>query len=264
MTTPEVPCPGKRAPRPVELSVVMPVYNEMEHLERVLLDWHEALTDLEVPFEMIVVNDGSMDGSGRILDRLRREHPEFRVVHQLNLGRDRAARRGFEAARGRHVLQVDTSGRYEPGDFLRLWELRESPLVLGYRTHRLDPGLRRGLSAVLRAWCQLLFGCPFKDPHLSFRLYDAAVLSRYLPRVPADFESVNLALTLLMYRDMPGALREVPVPFRFRRGGSHRTRLWHVSGSALSLCGQVAGLWLRQVMPRVLRPFTERSAAAAN
>src|SRR3989338_8550426 len=104
--------PNGSLPQP-ELSIVMPCYNESAGIEPVLMEWLLFLRGLKLSsFEIVVINDGSTDGTGRILDKLRRESRELRVFHQLNVGHGRAVRRGYETARGRYVAQVDSNGCY--------------------------------------------------------------------------------------------------------------------------------------------------------
>lgn len=207
----------------VDLSVIIPCFNEAENIEGLIREWSHFLNAELISFEVIVVNDGSTDGTGRVLDRLRREMKNMRVIHQLNLGHGRAIRRGYECARGTHVLQVDASGRYETSDFLRLWEHRDrSPLILAYRTHRLDKLPRRLMAHLLRKFVKLLFRLPVQDPNVPFRIFRREAATPYLAQLPQGLISVNLSLTLLMKLEFPHSVAEVPVPFRQRaKGASH-------------------------------------------
>ena len=63
------------------------------------------------PFEIVIVNAGSSDGTGRILDQLRKDHLEIRILHQLKIGHSKSVRKGYEAARGDYIAQVDANGR---------------------------------------------------------------------------------------------------------------------------------------------------------
>ena len=84
--SPDAPSPGRHP----ELSVVVPCFNESNLIEGVLRQWIEMLVGEQIDFEMVVVNDGSSDGTGRILDNLRGEFAQVRVIHQLNFGHGRA------------------------------------------------------------------------------------------------------------------------------------------------------------------------------
>jgi len=208
---------------PVDVSVVIPCYNEADGIEPLLREWNETLTAEISSFEIVVINDGSTDGTGRILDRLRKEMPHLRVTHQLNAGTSAAVRRGYEMAKGHYLLQVDATGRFEPSDFLRMWEVRHYSLVLANRTHRLDSLTQRLTSLAFRKWTQILFGTPFHDPNVSFRLFRRDVASRYYSLLPVATESLNLGLGVLIYYHFPEATTEINVPFRRRTHGHSHT-----------------------------------------
>ncbi|MCB0417146.1 MAG: glycosyltransferase family 2 protein [Bdellovibrionaceae bacterium] len=209
-----------------ELSVVMPCYNEGAHIEALVIKWLEVLRGAVSDFELVIVNDGSNDGTGRSLDGLRREHPEIRVVHQLHIGHGRAVRRGYETARGRYVLQVDSSGRYDPSDFLRMWRTHDQyHLILGQRTHRLDSWPRRVAGAGLKTLLRWLFGIRLHDPNVPFRLYSRVALVSYLKALPPNTDDANLILTVLIASNYPDYVKELPIPFKFRPLAGRRRKL---------------------------------------
>ncbi len=203
----------------------MPCYNESPHVEGIIRKWLALLQAEVKSFEFIVVNDGSSDGTGRILDNLRREIPEMRVIHQLHLGHPHAIRRGYESVRGRYTLQVDSNDRYDTADFLRMWEQRENYfLILGYRTHRLETWTRQFFSRAMQRSIRFLFGTELKDANVSFRLFHSHALKAYLPEIPAGHQGVNLQLSLLVFSYHPERFGEIAVPYRLRpHGRSHRT-----------------------------------------
>lgn len=204
--------------RPVpELSIVMPCFNEAESLETILGEWQTFLNEEAIDFEIVVVNDGSTDGTGRLLDKLRKESSRLRVVHQLRTGTEIAVRRGIQAARGRYLLQLHATGRFEPMDFLRLWEAREGrALVLGVRTHRLDGAIRRLYSLALRKCVKLCFGVEIPDSNIPFRLVRRDVAVACLARLDAHAHALNVLMSCLIVRDYPDRVAYVPVPSRLR------------------------------------------------
>lgn len=204
-----------------ELSVVIPCYNESDAIEGVVREWIAFLETTVESFEILIINDGSTDGTGRILDRLRKEHKALRVMHQLNLGHDGAVRRGYEMARGRYILQIDANGRYEPGDFERMWAERETNrLVLGQRTHRLDNFFHRFLTDILRRMLRWFFKIELSDPNAPFRLMQRYPALLYLKGFPSTLASVDLTLAVLIKQEYPAEVLEVPVPYRLRRTGT--------------------------------------------
>lgn len=210
-------------PIPVDLSVIMPCFNEAESIERVVREWKEVLDEEAIAHEIVIVNDGSTDGTGRLLDRIRRDTPGIKVIHQLNSGPARATRRGYELCRGRFVLHAEASGRYEPVDFLRLWERREeSPFVMAHRTHRLDSWLRRLGSRILRWSLTKGFNLSLSDPNMPFRLVRRDLALAALKRVPTSARGLNLWMNVILCQLIAGPVPEVAVPFRKRI--SHRLR----------------------------------------
>ncbi len=209
----------------LELSVVMPCFNEGDAIDALLREWLTFLK-LNIPSsELIVVNDGSSDGTGRILDRLRKEFPRLRVIHQLNIGHELAVRRGYDAARGTYICQVDSDGRYEISDFERLWAAREGmAAVLGARTHRLDSLFCQVFAYILRRSIQWAFHLEWKDPNVPFRLMRRDRVQGYLREIPSSTQAVNLLLACFLKRDTPALCSEVSVPFRLRTRGLRRTK----------------------------------------
>ena len=243
--------------QPPALSLVMPCYNEASHIEETIRKWHQLLTEEVKDFEIIVLNDGSMDGCGRILDRIRTEMDHIRVIHQLRNRHGLTVRRGYELARGQYILQVDPNGCYDPSDFLPFWNARsENELIVGKRTHRLDSFFSRFFSKVVRRGAILFFKCPLEEPYLSFRLARKSALLPALKQLPPDWEWVNLALTLMTHKAFPGRVRELPLPFRFRVSATRRARGGWSLGKSLSAVWHIGILRLK--ITRSGRRFTTR------
>jgi glycosyltransferase involved in cell wall biosynthesis len=132
-------------PRP-DLSVCAPAYNEREGIEAVVREWVKILAGFGRPWEVVVTNDGSSDGTGDVLDRLSREIPGMRVVHLAkNGGYGRALGAAIAASRGAYVATIDSDGQFDVADAKRLLERAESgklDLVTGFRVAKRDSLLR--------------------------------------------------------------------------------------------------------------------------
>src|SRR4029453_6151459 len=99
-----------RTPR---LSLVMPAFNEAAGIAEAVAEAHEALTGLGYEFEIVVVDDGSTDGTGTAVADLSALWPDVRLVtHSSNLGCGAALRTGFEAARFELVAFTDADGQF--------------------------------------------------------------------------------------------------------------------------------------------------------
>jgi dolichol-phosphate mannosyltransferase len=234
---------SRQEQNPLDLSMVMPVFNEGDIVEAVLKDWDKHLTEMGLSYELIVINDGSLDGTGRVLDKLRREMGQLRIIHQLNTGHGQAVRRGYSMARGEYILQCDLNGRYEPDDFTQLWELRGSQrMILGHRTHRLDSFPRRCLSSLLKRLSFWITGVELQDPNVPFRLFKREPLMKFLRILPEGWRSTNLALSIYVSRETPQLISEVKIPFRQRTLGPSSTTLYDLWNLGFEYLGELFAL----------------------
>lgn len=209
-----------------ELSIVVFCHNEAMGIEAFLRQWQSMLREVVESYEIIVCNAGSLDGTGRVLDNLRREFSEIRVLHQLAIGYTRSIRRGFEASRGTFVLQLDGTGQNEPGDFAPLWELRNRyDLILGRRTHRLDSFFQQMFSGFLQKFVKLLFRVELEDINSAFRLFRRNTSIETLGKLPKTFESFNICLTRALVCLNKDRVHEIRVPYRLPSKGRKRVRL---------------------------------------
>ncbi|MBN1674074.1 MAG: glycosyltransferase family 2 protein [Kiritimatiellae bacterium] len=111
----------------MKLSVVIPVYNEMATLPRIL----EAVERVELPVdrELVLVDDGSTDGGRAFLEQKRNERPDWKIVlHEANSGKGRALRDGFKAATGEVVIVQDADLEYDPAEYALLL----APILAGH------------------------------------------------------------------------------------------------------------------------------------
>lgn len=119
----------------IEVSVVIPMFNEVENAEDTLTAVARVLSDAGWEYQLIPVDDGSQDGTGEVLRRLADGDPRITpVVYAVNRGRGYALRRGFSAAGGRFIASLDADLSYEPQTAVRmvrtLLEQPEADLVL--------------------------------------------------------------------------------------------------------------------------------------
>lgn len=133
---------------PHRLSVVVPMYDEVENVEPMLDAVHAALERYPFPWELVVVDDGSRDGTGAALARhAARLGPHVRVVRLLRNYRQTAAMQaGIDAARGDVVVTLDGDLQNDPRDILRLVRrllVEDLDLVAGWRQRRQDGLLLR-------------------------------------------------------------------------------------------------------------------------
>src|SRR5256884_3452805 len=137
---------------PLELSLVIPVYNERENLPVLVGEIDQALAGRAERYEIVAVDDGSTDGSLDVLKALKREHPEIHIVaFAANAGQTAAFAAGFGAARGRVIVTLDADLQNDPADIpVLVAELERSgaTAVVGYRVDRRGPRRERPPSRI--------------------------------------------------------------------------------------------------------------------
>jgi dolichol-phosphate mannosyltransferase len=211
------------------LSVVIPAYCEEACIEKVLKSWNEAFKKTVGPsqFEIIVVNDGSKDGTGNILDRLAAEMPTLKVIHQKNAGHGAAVLRGYrEAVASDWVFQVDSDDQFEPAEFERLWKMRDrSRFILGHRETRHDARHRLVISFLARKLVWALFGVEGKDFNIPFRLMQGEMLGKLADELPGTLFAPNIFLAILASA-LGEDLKYVPVTHKPRTTGRVSILRW--------------------------------------
>lgn len=205
------------------VSVVMPCHNEEGALEPTLRAVAAALA--AVPgSEIVVVDDGSTDGSGAVLERLT-SGGEIHDLTLVRLARNRgygaAIKRGVRRARGELVVLIDADGTYPAERIPQLVAAAsDAAMVVGARTApgASHPFARRPAKALLRAWVSWLVGERVPDMNSGLRVVRRDLLERYAPLLPDGF-SLTTTLTVALMRS--GAeVRFVPVEYRRRVGRS--------------------------------------------
>jgi dolichol-phosphate mannosyltransferase len=215
--------------------LVLPTYNEAENVEPVVRASLERLAEAGVPYHVLVVDDGSPDGTGEIADRLAAELEPVRVLHrQRKEGLGRAYLAGFDVALAggaELVLEMDADFSHDPADLPRLIRAAEdADLVLGSRYVKgggiADWGpLRRAVSRGGSWYARAILGVPVRDLTGGFKCFRRSVLETLqLDGVHADGYGFQIELT---YRAIRAGFRveEVPIVFRDRRVGSSKMTL---------------------------------------
>ena len=161
-----------------KVSLILPAHNEAPNIEWVV---NAALVELPKHFaatEIVVVDDGSVDGTGEIADRLAAGHPEVRVVHHpKNRGYGAAITSGFEAATGDYLFFMDSDRQFDVADVERLVPfLGEYDVVAGYRIKRSDAYHRFLMGATFTLIANVLFRVRMRDIDCGFRIFKADVL----------------------------------------------------------------------------------------
>jgi glycosyltransferase involved in cell wall biosynthesis len=213
--------PTERAERPstIEVSVVIPCLDEAGSIEACVRASLEALDRGGYPGEVIVVDNGSVDGSGELAARA-----GARVIEEPERGYGNAYLAGLGAARGTYIVMLDADMTYDAGEIPRFVEaLREGgQLVLGNRMEQIHPGAmpwlhRRVGNPVLTGLLNRLFGADVRDAHCGMR----AVRREVLPQLELRTSGMELASEMVIRAaKLDLDIRQFPIEYHPREGES--------------------------------------------
>jgi len=205
--------------RPAGLSVFFPAYNDSGTIASMVIRVVQAASKLTPDYEVIVVNDGSVDATPEIVDELARTYSHVRVVHHpKNRGYGGALQTGFRSATKELIFYTDGDAQYDPAELAVLWEKMtpDVDLVNGYKISRSDPLHRIIIGRIYHHIVSLLFGLTVRDVDCDFRLMRRSIFERI------DLEKTSGVICLEMMTKITDAgfrIVEVPVHHYHRAFG---------------------------------------------
>ncbi len=213
---------------PADILVIVPTYNERENLELLT----RRLLSLPVQLDILIVDDNSPDGTGRLAEEIASRDSAVRVLHRPGKeGLGRAYCAGFAWALERtyeFVFEMDGDFSHDPNDIPRFLEAaRSADLVLGTRYSNgirvINWPLPRLLLSMSAAkYVRLVTGMPFTDPTGGFKCYHRRALERIdLPKVKSNGYSFQIELTHIIWRQGL-KIAEVPIVFTDRYQGTSK------------------------------------------
>jgi dolichol-phosphate mannosyltransferase len=202
----------------LDLSVVIPVYNEEENLPLLWPELRSVLDLLGLQFEVLFIDDGSRDRSAEIVRGFRDADPRVRLIRlKVNSGETAATDAGFKSARGRWLVTMDADLQNDPHDLpMLLSHLDQWDGVTGWRVKRDDPFLRRASSRIANAIRNWVSDESVQDSGCTYRAFRRECL-RSLVLYRGFHRFVPTLLRMRGYRVL-----EVPVNHRPRRFGQSK------------------------------------------
>lgn len=162
------------------ISIVAPVHNESENLERLHTELSDVLITMGVPYEIILVDDGSTDGSAAVMRELAKRDTHVRIIClRRNYGQTAAFAAGIDHARGDVIITIDADNQNDPADIPKLLaKMSEGyEVVSGWRYQRQDAALSRKLPSRVANWLiGKVTGVRLHDYGCSLKAYDGAIL----------------------------------------------------------------------------------------
>ncbi len=211
-----------------EISVVIPAFNEVESVPVLVTEVRAALEATGRSWELVLVDDGSTDGTTERIRAAAAAEPRIRpVVLAANGGQSAALAAGFARVRGRIVVTLDADLQNDPADLpLVLAALEHADVVSGIRGRRQDSPLRLFSSRLANAFRRAVLGDPVTDIGCSFKAYRREVLEglpmfvgvhRFLPAL-CVFRGARLAEVELTHRPRRHGVSKYGVSNRLWRG----------------------------------------------
>ena len=229
------------------LSIFFPAYNDAGTIASLVLIAHMTARELTDDYEVIVVDDGSPDHTGLLLDEMAGLFPWLRVVHhEKNRGYGGALRTGFQTASKSLIFYTDGDAQYDPRELVRLYEsLRpEVDFVNGYKIGRSDPLHRIVIGRVYHWFVRVVFGLELRDVDCDFRL-----MRREVFRKVALTRSSGVICVELMKKVQDHGFRIAQVPVHHYHRSYGRSQFFNFRRVARTLV-DLFRLWVELVVRR--------------
>jgi glycosyltransferase involved in cell wall biosynthesis len=229
------------------LSVVLPAYNEVGNIRFSIVTAHAILTELVREFEIIVVSDGSTDGTDVEVAELQCRFPNLKLIRKArNEGYGFALRDGFAAATLGHLFFTDADRQF---DLVSLKDLLphvgRNDIVVGYRLHRQDTFVRKMLSLGYNVVVRMMFALDVRDVDCAFKIFRRSVFEQIQIESPRFFVNTEI---LAKARRLGLRIHQVGVPHLPRLHDLSKVGWWAVPET-------VRDLWLiRRLLARTSPP----------
>jgi len=205
----------------MKLSIIIPAYNEGANIKRTLRELRRSARELNEPYEIVVVSDGSKDDTAKQARSLKDSH--IKVLHyDRNQGKGFALKYGVDHSTGGMVTFVDAGGDFDPkhlGLYIKLAELMDAEIVIGSKRHpmsRVNYPLHRRMMSWLYHWMvRVMFNLKIHDTQAGFKLFRRKVLVKTLPRLVVKQYAFDLELLAVANRLGFHKITEAPVNMNY-------------------------------------------------
>ena len=229
------------------VSAFFPAYNDAGTIPTMVIRALQTLPAVTDDFEVIVINDGSADDTGPILEDIARHYPHLRVIHRTQpSGYGGVLRGGFAAAGKDWIFYTDGDAQYDPRELAVLADAVQDgvDMVQGYKIKRHDPYHRIVIGLAYQYFVKVLFGLSIRDVDCDFRLMRRVIFDH------VQLESVTGTITFEMVKKIQDAgfqIVEVPVHHWYRQYG--QSQFFNFSRVGRTLLA-LLGWWWRLVVKK--------------
>lgn len=206
-------------PEKFTLSVVIPVYNEVTTLEKVI----QRVRDTGLQQEIILVDDGSTDGTRELLEELRAQDDLKILMHEVNRGKGAALITGFCEATGDVVVIQDADMEYNPDEFR--WLLQpilddRADVVYGSRfsapDHVVSPGWHQAANQFITKFCNLVTRLRFTDVETCYKMFRRELIQELAPKLRENRFGIEIEMTARLARKRDVRFYERPISYARR------------------------------------------------
>lgn len=205
----------------MRLSVIVPAYNEEKTIRKYLSSLISDLTKLEYGWEIVVVSDGSTDGTLKELKKI--QSPFVKIFHYpKNQGKGFALSHGVKKSKGEIVTFLDAGGDFDPSHinrFIKLMEALDADIVIGSKRHPMSkvnyPPKRRFYSWLYQILIRILFNLKVRDTQTGLKVFRRGVLEEILPRALVKQYAFDLELLVIAKHLGFDRITEGPVNMEF-------------------------------------------------
>ena len=216
----------------VHISVIMPAYNEEEHLEQAVLLAQSTVEKLNTSYEILIVNDHSTDATASIGQALEEAHAHIRVVHNTGAqGKGAALRYGYTFATGNYLFFLDADldiPATQIPTFLEVQNTHNADVVIGCKLHPQStvnfPKRRKLISRGYQLLVRCCFRLPVSDTQTGIKLFRREVVENTFRRMHTNRYAYDLEALLLAHKQGYSII-EAPVVIQFSRSAGSRIGL---------------------------------------
>jgi len=203
------------------LTILIPVYNEESCIEPLAIEMNLFLSKVDIPTDVLFVNDGSIDNSGELIERVCEEDTRFRFISlKKNAGLSTALKAGIDTCTSTYIGYIDADLQTTSLDFLELLKyIKDYDLVLGYRKDRKDTIVKKASSFIANSFRQWLLGDTIIDIGCPLKLMRADIAKK-LPFFKGMHRFIPNMVTLLL-----GSVKQIPVKHFPRYAGTPKYNL---------------------------------------
>jgi len=214
-----------------ELSVIFPIYNEEETIEKTLLEWKNTLDNLQINYEIILAEDGSTDNTKQILYKILSKYKNIFVsnIDDKKRGYSNAIRSSIDLAKGDYILCLDSDGQVDSEDFIKFWNqknLLNNGIIIGNRVDRKDSLQRLLMSKAFLILHRILFFSDIKDPSCPYILCEKKFAQQINPYLRFMVEGCWWGFTAICIKKKM-QVNQIKINHRLRISGKTNVFLLH-------------------------------------